>query len=446
MELGQRLPYLVLGSIGTVMSLLGQLLASATKRWTLYGVCFVTHMMGLTCMYTMMMVLIPDQIPKEQTGMANGILALQLVLGSLFGFGLLQYYYTWYEQSLSMYSVIYPLYICVVIVSTILTGLYGHERDVQRMQRQWQKRVKRQFIRESGRRYEAVDHVNGMHFKTHTAMWTPSITTILRSMLIDPFTRMDWATFKQSYMVNRKTHYDFFHVTLSRLFYYCGMSVQTFFLYFLKDRLHIQHHTATAVAKLAILGQCAAAITCYPVGVWSDRYCHGRRKPFVYVACVVLSVFTAALVTAQRLQEMIVYCLVLGAANGVYLTMETSLAVDTLPHETTPNDEDNNDDDKTEKPNGNISNQKDDEEETGSAQLLGVWGVAAFLGATLGPLIGGPLLYVFGHAQCDETRESDCAEREEHYSIEGYAVVIGLSSFYYLLSAVTLCWVGNEKR
>ena len=29
-------------------------------------------------------------------------------------------------------------------------------------------------------------------------------------------------------------HYDFFIVTVSRLFYYCGMSVQTFFLYFLK--------------------------------------------------------------------------------------------------------------------------------------------------------------------------------------------------------------------
>jgi hypothetical protein len=36
----------------------------------------------------MMLALIPDRVPASQTGVANGFLALLLVSGSLFGFGL----------------------------------------------------------------------------------------------------------------------------------------------------------------------------------------------------------------------------------------------------------------------------------------------------------------------------------------------------------------------
>jgi hypothetical protein len=97
---------------------------------------------------------------------------------------------------------------------------------------------------------------------------------------------------------------------------------------------------------------------------------------------------------------------------GSYLTMETSLAIDTLPN-----------DEYEDGPSG------------GHAQLLGVWGVAAFLGSALGPMIGGPLLYVLG--------SSDAANGQD-YSIHGYAVVLSLSTVYFLLSAVSLRWV--QKR
>ena len=35
---------------------------------------------------------------------------------------------------------------------------------------------------------------------------------------------------------------------------------------------------------------------------------------------------------------------------------------------------------------------------------------------------------------------------EESYTIRGYAVVLGLSSFYYLLSAGTLCFVQSAHE
>jgi MFS family permease len=94
--------------------------------------------------------------------------------------------------------------------------------------------------------------------------------------------------------------------------------------------------------------------------------------------------------------------------TGAYLTLETSLAVDTLP------------DTVVDGPSG------------GNAQLLGIWGVAAFLGSALGPMIGGPLLYFFG---------SSGTVDDHGYTIRGYAVVLSLSAVYFLLSAVSLRWV-----
>lgn len=92
------------------------------------------------------------------------------------------------------------------------------------------------------------------------------------------------------------------------------------------------------------------------------------------------------------------------------MTLETSLAVDTLPHTVTDGASGHN------------------------AQLLGLWGVAAFLGSSLGPLIGGPILYYVG---------SSGTVAGQDYSIHGYAVVLSLSAVYFLLSAVSLRWVKN---
>ena len=478
-ELGQRLPYLVLGSFSAVVGLFGQMFASeAGNVWLRYGVFFLLNMMGLTLMYSMMLALIPDQVPAHQTGVANGVLALLLTTGSLFGFGLMQLYYDYYygsntmttAQSSSQFkavnlSNVYALYICVVITSTILTGTYGHDRDAELAAERMDKQRKGSDSMEQQQQEEGAidtseaprDKVNGegavaklnghQHHHRHqsvrrrlhravkrttrkaTQVVIVTPTMILKSMLIDPFITMSWAQMSQSYTIDRTKYHDFYFVTLSRLFYYCGMSVQTFFLYFLKDIIHAMHHQGpeTAVASLAILGQCAAALTCYPVGVISDRLLGGRRKPFVYLSCAILCVATAAIISARTLSEMMHLILIIGAANGVYLTMDTSLAVDTLPKEI----------------------ELEEDEMIGSAQLLGVWGVAAFMGTTLGPMIGGPLLYIFGRqtTSCDDEEDgcsSDAAS--ESYTIRGYAVVLGLSAFYYLLSAGTLCYVRSHHK
>ena len=66
--------------------------------------------------------------------------------------------------------------------------------------------------------------------------------------------------------------------------------------------------------------------------------------------------------------------------------------------------------------------------------------MAAFLGSALGPMIGGPLLYLFGH------QEGITADGEDMpYLLRGYAVVLCLSTVYFILSAISLRWVGDSN-
>ncbi len=92
----------------------------------------------------------------------------------------------------------------------------------------------------------------------------------------------------------------------------------------------------------------------------------------------------------------------LGAANGSYLTMDTSLAIETIP------------------------------DKRQSAKFLGLWGVASFIGTALGPMVGGPMLYFVG-------RTNVAGE----YDVKGYEVLMGASVLYFTAAAFVLRGVGG---
>lgn len=137
-----------------------------------------------------------------------------------------------------------------------------------------------------------------------------------------------------------------------------------------------------------------------PVGQLSDSSLFGgQRIPFVNLSCALLCSCTFLLTFCTYVYQVEIICVLLGAANGAYLTMETSLAVDAL--ETLKRDfhGDQNDllleDDNA--TDGNAIGGKNDgcsdkevagedeadEDSIGAAQLLGIWGVAGFVGKNL---------------------------------------------------------------
>jgi len=69
-----------------------------------------------------------------------------------------------------------------------------------------------------------------------------------------------------------------------------------------------------------------------------------------------------------------------------------------------------------------------------AARFMGVWGVAAFLGTALGPMISGPLLYFVG--QTDVSGE---------FSRAGYAILWISSAIYLLIGAYLVKFVRSVK-
>ena len=65
-----------------------------------------------------------------------------------------------------------------------------------------------------------------------------------------------------------------------------------------------------------------------------------------------------------------------------------------------------------------------------AAQGLGLWGVSAFLGSTVGPLIAGPLLAYFGWTPSPE-----------RYSANGYVALNLAGAIYVSLAAFFLRYV-----
>lgn len=171
--------------------------------------------------------------------------------------------------------------------------------------------------------------------------------------------------------------------------------------YYLRDIIKVSDPEGS-MAILAVVGQAFGAIATVPIGMISD-YCGKQRKPYVFASCAILSITNFSLLYTRSFRSVMIIASIAGIANGAYLTMDTTLAMDTLPN----SDE--------------------------SARMLGVWGVAMFIGSALGPMIGGPLLFL--------TSSGDGS-----YSLFGYGLLFFLSALYYSISAVILTFVNSSVK
>uniref|UniRef100_A0A6T5V5W8 Major facilitator superfamily (MFS) profile domain-containing protein n=1 Tax=Leptocylindrus aporus TaxID=1398097 RepID=A0A6T5V5W8_9STRA len=371
-RMGRRRPFVIVGGVISIVGLLVQQAFSAridvdNRNWYIYVVAFFCTMIGMNTIFAAMIALIPDLVPNHQIGTANGFEALLFVSGSLFGFASFNTY-----LNESLYS-IYNFYIALNFGCVILTWMYANEQPilVQNVKDQAQKNTFRE------------DTISSLDDYAY------------------PSSPITWTQVKDSFFISPTDHHDFFFVTVSRTFYYMGISVQTFFLYYLRDIIKVTDPEGS-MAILAVVGQAFGAIATVPIGMISD-YCGKQRKPYVFASCAILSITNFSLLYIRSFRSVMIIASIAGIANGAYLTMDTSLAMDTLPN----SDE--------------------------SARMLGVWGVAMFIGSALGPMIGGPLLFL-------------TSSGNGSYSLFGYGLLFFLSALYYSMSALILTFVNSSEK
>lgn len=198
-----------------------------------------------------------------------------------------------------------------------------------------------------------------------------------------------WKDIGECYWVNPKEHRDFFLVFVSRTLYYMGVSAQTFMLFYFRDIIGSTDPQAD-VSYLALFGQLSGAIVCVPMGMLSNKL---GRKALIYLSSAVIVVSYAMFMFSRTRGIALLAGAVYGVGNGTYLSVDYALACDSLPS-------------------------KDK-----AARYLGIWGVGAFIGTLLGPLLIGPSLLLFG-----DKGDVD-ADGTPMYDIEGYIVIliIGIS-------------------
>jgi len=215
-----------------------------------------------------------------------------------------------------------------------------------------------------------------------------------------------WREIWKCYYVSPTDHRDFYLVFVSRTLYYMGISVQTFMFFFFRDVIRSTEPQAD-VSYLALCGQLTGAIVCIPMGMLSDRV---GRKVLVYLSSIVIVAAYVMFMFCRSLPMALLAGAIYGVGNGTYLSVDYALACDTLPSK----------------------------EE--AARYLGIWGVAAFIGTLLGPMLVGPTLLLFG----------DKGEVDEHgtpmYDIDGYVAIMSIGCVCMFLGSVVVAPIREGRQ
>lgn len=370
-RLGKRRPYILGGGLALVLALLAQW---QTTSPAVYAVAFLVAMVALNFMYTASTCLVPDLVPPDQTGFANGAATLAQVAGSFAGF---LFYFV-----VDDLDALYGFYLASVVVTTLVTVVASKPAE--------------------------IDEV------------VPSFS---------------WAQLRACYFVSPSdpNTADFAIVWISRTLYYTGGSAQAFLQYFIRDRvapssmpflnfLVPRDDPARATCAVALAGYVAGIFAALPAGSLSDNV---GRKPIVVFACALMALSVLCIAVSTTPAQLLAFGLLGGLGNGAYQAVDLALAVDTLP------------------------------DHAQSAQYMGIWGVGAFIGITVGPLIGGPLLFGFGKlgmgsvSEGPEDFDKDFGN-EDYYpnsnSIYGYLALYFYSALCLLASAAILVRYVTKAR
>mmetsp|Transcript_44885 Transcript_44885/g.100911 ORF Transcript_44885/g.100911 Transcript_44885/m.100911 type:complete len:468 (+) Transcript_44885:139-1542(+) len=170
-----------------------------------------------------------------------------------------------------------------------------------------------------------------------------------------------------SYRIDMREDTNFFWVCVGRLFYYVSTSVVVFMYYYVRDMLQVsgEAERRSCLGMIVVFAQLVGAIFTVPISHLSNRV---GRKSVIYAACIIMTSTFLLYAAAPRLGPERAWPLVLaatlcyGLGSGAYLSVDYALALDCMPAKKT------------------------------TAEAFGVWGIAGFMGATIGPMLGGSIL------------------------------------------------------
>ena len=202
-------------------------------------------------------------------------------------------------------------------------------------------------------------------------------------------------------------HGDFFWVFVARVFYYAAVSVQSFFLYYLGDLpsgLPPSLPPDRALLATVFTAQLGALLSALPAGRYTDLY---GRKHLVKWCCLLCGCMYIGWGTMPRIESVLTISFFYGVGNGAFLVVDYALACDVLPSD------------------------------ADTAKDMGLWGVACFLGFSMGPCLCAPLLEYVGNKAI--------AGATAHYSQTGYALILAFGCLNFFASALVVNLIRGSR-
>ena len=221
--------------------------------------------------------------------------------------------------------------------------------------------------------------------------------------------KFSWRELATMYYISptEETQKSFFWLFVCRTFYYTGISAQVFLQYLLRDTAVkadgsklVAHEPAQAVAFLSVIGQLGGMLCAYPAGILSD---YVGRRTMITISCVgIISVYFL-FIYVHNMSNITYVGIYYGAMNGMFLSVDYALAIDCLPNREQ------------------------------SARWLAIWGIASFIGTSIGPTIFALILHFAPETEDGATAQS------------GYTQMLLIGAFWMVLCAAGLVFVRPKR-
>jgi len=321
---GRRKPYMVVGSVALVLTML--LLPHATTLSS-----FVLIYVGLQFFSNISssanLGLMPDLVPKAQLGKASGMMGAMGAMGQLIGassgvlvsrIGLQTCFYL----LSGLYLATTMVTICCVVEGTG-KGTGKDKQDDSNDSNDCE-HIARGTATSTVGTVGTVGTINA----TNTTNTTNATNATNTTNATNEVSNSLLATFTDALIHN----HDFRWVFITRLLYNMGIySVQEFLQYYVKDVIPLKGWSATTeVSLLFVPLLLGALVSAYYSGKLSDKW-GGRRKIFIYSSGVAQVLICLVFMFNTSVGFAGCLALMFGLASGAYAAVDFAMVLDVLP-------------------------------------------------------------------------------------------------------------------
>ncbi len=409
---GRRRPYILLGTLVNIGALVWMALA---RDIVSLAVAYAVIQFSNNAATAPFHALLPDIVPREQRGLASGVMGLLATVGSISGVIVAGIFIdaskpaSAYQQGLWL---TYGIIIAVMMVMMAITVVSVKERDSishSNVEQESQALLLPPLIAPTWHAWltrKMLITILGTLltigvFWGLMTLWNSlhigniSINTDVQQVVLEVIATIG---ILRLFDFNPRRDPDFAWVLLTRLVMTLGIyTVQDFLQFYMRDAVRTPH-PETQTTNFIIILSITSLISALAAGWLSDRF---GRKRMVYFSGGFMAMVGLIFIVTHSLPIVLAAGAIFGLGYGAYISVDWALVADVLPSH------------------------------KNYARDMGVWNISQSLPQVIAPVIGGPLLDHF---------------TQSGHPIIGFQLLFGMAIVYCLVGTVTVRYIRGVKR